>query len=108
MRTQFLTTIIETLKNFGIDIIVFIAGLAGGMALLTKSTQLNKFQKLITVLSGGFTANYLTPVVAAWLDLSDKAIYGVAFLLGYGGLKSVEAMYLHMHGRLSKDNITDL
>ncbi|RZK79345.1 MAG: hypothetical protein EOO85_03925 [Pedobacter sp.] len=103
MKIYILSSIVNTFKEYGIDLIVFTAGIAGGIAVLTKSTKLNRFQKFTTVLSGGFTANYLTPVAAHWLTLSDKAIYGVAFLLGYGGLKSVEALYLLMHARLDKE-----
>ena len=96
--------IIELLKALGIDMIVFIAGLAGGIAFISKGGKLTRFQKFTTVLSGGFTANYLTPLVAEWLNLSDKALYGIAFLLGYGGLKSVETFWLLMHKKLNNPN----
>ncbi len=44
-------------------------------------------------------ANYLTPLVGKWLGLTDDLLYGVAFLLGYGGLKGVETFYLYMISR---------
>lgn len=94
---------IQVLKSFGFDVILFVAGLAGGIAFLTKSDKLNKFQKFTTVLSGGFTANYLTPVVAEWLHLSEKTLYGLAFILGYGGLKFVETLYTYIQGKFSNN-----
>lgn len=101
MKTEF--TIVETLKHFGIDMILLIAGMAGGIAFISKGGKLSRFQKFTTVVSGGFTANYLTPIVAEWLNLSDKALYGIAFLLGYGGLKSVEGFYLLMQKKTSSN-----
>jgi len=86
--------LIDFLKYLGLDVILLFAGFAGGIASLTKSTQLSKWQKFISVLSGGFAANYLTPVVGRWLDLGDDVLYGIGFLLGYGGLKAVETIYL--------------
>lgn len=89
-------------KYFGIDVILFIAGLAGGITFLTKSPKLTKLQKFSSVLSGGFTANYLTPLVADWIHLSENALYGLAFLLGYGGLKSVETIFTAATSKIKK------
>jgi len=97
----------QILKNFGFDVVLFVAGLAGGIAFLTKSDKLNKFQKFTTVLSGGFTANYLTPVVAEWLHLSEKTLYGLAFILGYGGLKFVETIYASIQRQISANKKND-
>jgi uncharacterized membrane protein len=100
MKVPYLS-IFHTLKSFGLDVILFTAGLAGGIAFLTKSDKLTRFQKFTTVLSGGFTANYLTPLVASWLNLSESTLYGLAFLLGYGGLKSVETLYSFFHDKFT-------
>lgn len=91
--------IIEFLKAFGLDAVLLLAGIAGGISSLTKNSQLTKRQKFISVLSGGLSANYLTPLVGHWLNLTDDVLYGVAFLLGYGGLKGVETLYLYMISR---------
>jgi uncharacterized membrane protein len=95
------------MKNFfnslGFDI-TFIAGIAGGIVSLTKQKDLSFKESLIAVLSGGFTANYLTPLVAEWLNFSEKTLYGIAFLLGYTGLKTVEIIMKSMHKKLSSNN----
>jgi len=91
--------LIDFLKAFGLDAVLLLAGIAGGISSLTKTSKLTKSQKFISVLSGGFAANYLTPLVGKWLGLTDDVLYGVAFLLGYGGLKGVETFYLYMISR---------
>ncbi|OIQ22223.1 MAG: hypothetical protein BM557_01235 [Flavobacterium sp. MedPE-SWcel] len=96
----------QILKDFGFDVILFIAGLAGGIVVLNRSNKLTRIQKFSTVLSGGLTANYLTPLVAEWLNLSDKTLYGLAFILGYGGLKFVEIFYISFHNKFSTSKIT--
>ena len=90
------TSIIKILLDFGFDIAVFFAGLAGGIAFLTKSPKLSKIQKFTSVLSGGFAANYLTPLVGNWLNLNMDTLYGISFLIGYGGLKFVETLYIYL------------
>ena len=82
--------IIDLLKGIGIEVPVFIAGSSGAIVFLTKTTKMTKIQQFLTVLAGGLSANYLTPLVGDWLSLDLKVLYGLAFLLGYSGMKSVE------------------
>ena len=56
---------------------------------------------LLGVASGTLSANYLTPLVVGMLNLEGKAQYGIAFLLGYFGLRGVEELahkYIKKHG----------
>lgn len=101
-----LDTIIKFFQTIGIDL-TFIAGIAGGVTSLTKQSGMSKKEQFIIVLSGGFTANYLTPLVAEWLNLSDKTVYGIGFLLGYAGLKSVEVIIRNVHRKLGQNDNTD-
>ena len=39
------------------------------------------------------SANYLTPVLIEWFNLEGSSQYGTAFIVGFGGLKLVEALY---------------
>lgn len=92
------------LQEIGIEVIVFIAGLAGGItSLSTKPKNMTRSQQFLSVLAGGFTANYLTPLTGAWLNLSDNTLYGVAFLLGYSGLKAVELLMKKLHSKIGED-----
>lgn len=90
-------------KSLGFDI-TFIAGIAGAVASLTKQKGISLKEQIIIVLSGGFTANYLTPLTAEWLNFSEKTLYGIAFLLGYSGMKAVEILIKSTHKKISDDN----
>ena len=39
------------------------------------------------------SANYLAPVMIDWFNLTGSSQYGTAFIVGFGGLKMVEAVY---------------
>jgi len=85
--------IISFLETLGIKTILFIAGVGGGLANLMNESKLTYWQKFITVLVGGFSANYLTPIVGGVMNLKDDTLYGIAFLVGFGGLKSIEILF---------------
>ncbi len=94
-------TIIEALKFIGIEAPVFMAGSSGAIVFLTKNNKMTKMQQFCTVMSGGLSANYLTPLVGEWLNLDNKVLYGVAFLLGYSGMKGVELVIMELKKRLT-------
>ncbi len=94
-------TTIEFLKLIGIETPVFIAGSSGAIVFLTKNNKMTKIQQFCTVLSGGLSANYLTPLVGDWMNLDNRVLYGVAFLLGYSGMKGVELIILELKSRLT-------
>ena len=88
---------ISFLEHIGIKSVVFVAGIAGGIASLKNKSSLSWWERFLAVLTGGFTANYLTPLAAEWINLSTNTHYGLAFLLGYGGLASVELLWKRLH-----------
>lgn len=92
------------LKDFGIDVLLVIAGVAGGIAFLPKNTTQTRLQKFTSVVSGGFAANYLTPLFGRLLNLHSDTYYGLAFIIGYGGLKSVELGWKQLEIRLNQKN----
>jgi hypothetical protein len=59
-------------------------------------------QRFLTTLSGGLSANYLTPIVANWFNLDPSVLYGIAFLLGYSGMKSVELILSIFQNKVKK------
>lgn len=77
-------------KNFGVEFPMMLAGLFGGLAFISKPNELSKKQKALTVGVGIVTANYLTPLAIYILHLPANVGYGLAFLLGFTGLKSIE------------------
>lgn len=93
--------IIEYLKTYGISTEIFLAGVSGAIVFLTKSSEMSHTQKFLTTLSGGLCANYLTPMVASWFSLDSNVLYGIAFLLGYSGMKTVELILVLFQKRIA-------
>jgi hypothetical protein len=92
-------------ETIGIDVILLFAGLAGGVTSLTsKPKDMSRKQQFFTVISGGLVASYLTPLAGDFLALNEKALYGLAFVLGYTGMKSVEVIIKQLHQRLTNKN----
>lgn len=75
--------------------------MSGAIVFLTSSKQMSHMQRFLTTLSGGLSANYLTPVVAVWFNLDQSVLYGIAFLLGYSGMKGVELVLRIFQNRMS-------
>ncbi len=98
------------LQSIGIELVLLLAGIAGGFVSLTsKPKNMTRMQQIGTVISGGLTANYLTPLVAEWGGFSEQALYGLAFALGYSGMKSLELVFKILNTKFhSKDNNQDL
>lgn len=85
------------MKNFldeiGINLMQSIAGLLGSLILVGKGAVKNLNQTFITIIAGVSSANYLTPVVCDILKVQDTNYQnGIAFILGFLGLKGVEVI----------------
>ena len=84
---------IELLKQFGLDIGLIISGLFGSLLMLGKSPGNNLGASIISIIGGAASANYLTPVVVDSINITDtQHAYGVAFMLGFLGLKGIELL----------------
>lgn len=77
-------------EKIGVDFALMLAGLFGGIAFVSKPNEMNNAQKFLTVITGVSTANYLTPVVMWLFNIPAKLGFGLAFLLGFTGLKAIE------------------
>ena len=90
----------QFLANFGIDLTLMITGMFGSLLMVSKQSAKNWKTVLLGIATGTLSANYLTQIAVDLLGLQGKSEYGVAFLLGYFGLKGVEnlaATYLKRH-----------
>lgn len=94
--------ITEFFKNIGIESTIFIAGISGSIAFLTKNKKMTVPQKFLTVLSGGLSANYLAPFMADLLHMDKGFIGGFAFIIGYTGLKGVELIITEIYLKYKK------
>jgi hypothetical protein len=80
----------ELFKEFGLDLAVLFAGFAGSLASITKEKNLSRWQRVVTVAVGGLIAAYMTPIFGNMWSLSEEFKYGIGFVLGYTGLRSME------------------
>lgn len=94
--------IIQFLEDLGIHIALIIAGIFGSILSIGNKKELTGWQKVLTVVSGGAIANYLTPIVCSWVNIGESTRYGFAFLLGFSGLEGVKWIIIKIKGKYSK------
>ena len=80
----------DFLETIGINLTLAIAGFIGSLLWVSTENQKNFKFSLLGIISGTLSANYLTPLVIESFGLGDKSQFGVAFILGYFGLKGME------------------
>ena len=79
------------LKQYGIDVGLLISGLFGAILLTSKGSANNLPRTVSSLIGGAASANYITPIVVTLAKLDDTHYhYGIAFLLGFLGLKGIE------------------
>lgn len=90
------------LKDYGIDVGLLISGLFGAILLTSKDTAVNLTRTIGSVLGGAASANYITPIVVNIAKLDNATYhYGIAFLLGFLGLRGIE----HFSKKLLPDTV---
>lgn len=82
------------LKEEGIDIGFAIAGLFGALLMMSKNAGLNAGRTVLATVGGAASANYVTPLILhiTKLDNDPTYSYAIAFLLGFAGLRAIEAL----------------
>ena len=79
------------LKHYGLDIGLLISGLFGAILLTSKNSAKNLGKTVSSLIGGAASANYITPIVISVTKLDETHYhYGIAFLLGFLGLKGIE------------------
>jgi hypothetical protein len=82
---------IDFLKEMGINIGLTVAGFFGSLLLLPR--QKNWRMQMLSVLSGTLSATYIAPVVIGILNVNSPNIeYGIAFIVGFSGVKITEVL----------------
>lgn len=80
--------------SIGMNVGLAVSGFFGSLMLVGKQKEQNLREQIFSVIGGTMSANYLTPVVIDTFKLqTDSLQYGVAFVIGFGGLKVVEFVY---------------
>jgi len=90
--------------DYGFSVVFFIAGVFGALASLLRQRQMSFSERFITILSGGGTAAYITPMIVDMMGLREGSSYGMAFVVGFAGLKLVEWMIAAIRDRLINSN----
>jgi hypothetical protein len=84
----------EFLMDLGFNIGLAMSGLLGSLVTIWRSKKkMNVKEQALSMVAGTLSANYLTPLVISFMDLKDNTQFGVAFVVGFGGLKAVEYVY---------------
>jgi hypothetical protein len=79
------------LKEYGIDVGLLVSGLFGSILLTSKHSAQNLTKTVSSLIGGAASANYITPIVISITKMDDTHYhYGIAFLLGFLGLKGIE------------------
>lgn len=84
-------SLINWLKEIGIDIGLLVSGLFGSLLMLGKHPNASIGASILSIIGGSASANYLTPVVVDFVNITNpRHGYGIAFILGFLGLKGIE------------------
>ena len=84
----------QFLMELGFNIGLALSGLLGSLVTIWRSKKkMNIKEQALSLVAGTLSANYLTPLVISFMDLSEGTQFGVAFVVGFGGLKAVEYVY---------------
>jgi len=79
------------LKEYGINVGLLISGLFGAILLTSKNSARDLMKTFTCLIGGAASANYIAPVVITFTKLNDDHYqFGIAFLLGFLGLKGIE------------------
>ncbi len=95
----------DLLSSIGMDVTIMVAGLIGALVMISKRSAFSIKTTVLGIVTGMISANYLTELVMSIFNLTISAKYGIAFLLGYGGLKSVEKIMNSIHKTIKGDDV---
>lgn len=84
----------EFLLGIGINVGLAVSGFFGSLLLVGQQKDLNLKEQIVSIIGGTMSANYLTPVVIDTIGSDNESLhFGMAFVIGFGGLKVVEHFY---------------
>ena len=78
----------------GLNLSFMLAGLLGSLMMMSKTASMQIGRTVFATIGGAASANYLTPLILDVTKLGHESSYShaIAFLLGFTGLKSIEAI----------------
>ncbi|NBO53055.1 MAG: hypothetical protein EBU84_00355 [Actinobacteria bacterium] len=89
-------------KDMGINVALFLAGLAGAILSISRTSAITWRETLLALFGGAVAANYLTPLIVELAHITSQSLtYAVAFLTGHLGLRIVEKFSSKLMQKLS-------
>lgn len=98
--------ILHILEVYGINIAFIVAGLLGAFV-STGGKKLNFIGYVVVIISGGIIANYVTPVITEYVEVSPNIQNGFAFMVGFAGLKGMEWLIVKFQNKFGKKIIEE-
>lgn len=97
------------LEQIGIDVGFLVSGLFGAILMVSKTASNNMRQAVIAILGGMASANYLTPVILDLAKITDEKLQnGLAFIVGFLGLKLVEVVSQKLMGKIETHEVVPI
>jgi hypothetical protein len=94
----------DFLLGIGINIGLAVSGFFGSLLLVGQQKGHSVKEQIVSILGGTMSANYLTPVVLETFGSDSESLqYGMAFVIGFGGLKVVEYFYCKWFNKKEDD-----
>jgi hypothetical protein len=80
------------LQEIGVNAGLVVSGLFGSLLTISKGTSAKLGSIILSIAAGVGSANYITPIVVDTLNVQGKHYtFGIAFILGFLGLKGIDA-----------------
>ena len=80
--------------SIGLNVGLAVSGFFGSLLLVGKQKEHSLREQVFSIIGGTMSANYLTPIVIHYLNVQNESMtYGLAFVIGFGGLKTVELVH---------------
>lgn len=80
----------DFLEIIGINLTMVFGGFVGSVIMVKSQNEMDFKSQLLTITSGTLCANFMTPIFIDLFNLGESSQFGIAFILGYLGLKGME------------------
>lgn len=90
-------SLLHWLKNAGIDPDLILPAFFGALTSLRKRKRMRFIESCLVVLFGFICSVYVTPLILFIFSLSPDVSGSVGFVVGYGGLISLEQLLKYLH-----------
>lgn len=95
----------QMLMELGINVGMSLGGFFGSLLLVGKQKGASIRTQMFSILAGTLSANYITPLAVNFLGIElESAKFAAAFLVGFSGLRLVEAISDHLHKKVQDES----